>query len=137
MRRRIQLGVVRGLNRACLWVDEVAYRPAVVRLASRLPRWWNCQLAHLSMKLDDRWGTGYWDSDDAPPVPGGPCAACGRRAAWLVIGGDDEGDDYLGRHPVELCGWCRLEFSSPPENEEELERVLASARERSVSWRWR
>jgi hypothetical protein len=136
MQRRIKLGLVRGLNQACLWVDEVAYRPAVVKLTSPLPRWWNCQLAHASMGLDDRWGTGYWDSDEAPPAPGGPCDACGRRAAWLVVGGG-EGDEYLDRHPVELCGWCRLEFSSPPENQEELERLLTSARERSVSWHWR
>lgn len=149
MWRRAQLSVVRGLNRACLWVDEVAYRPAVVKLTAPLPRWWNCQLAHASMRLDDRWGTGYWDSDAAPPAPEGSCDACGRRAAWLVVGGpegegESEGDgsgldetDYLRRHPVRLCGWCRLEFSSPPETKAELDRVLALAGERSVSWRWR
>jgi hypothetical protein len=132
----MQLGLVRGLNQACLLVDEVAYRPAVVKLTSPLPRWWKCQLAQASMKLDDHWGVGYWDSDDAPPVPEGSCDACGRRAAWLVVG-EDEGDDYLDRQPIHLCGWCRLEWSSPPESEEEVDRVLASARERSVSWRWR
>lgn len=136
MRQRIQLDLVRGLNRACLWIDEVAYRPAVVKLASPLPRWWNCHLARLSMKLDDRWGTGYWDSGEAGPVPGGRCDACGRRAAWLVIGGDEEGEDYLACHPVETCGWCRLEFDSPPRNRAELERVLELAGEKSVSWRW-
>jgi hypothetical protein len=97
------------------------------------------------MRLDDRWGTEYWKSDAAPPAPDGPCDACGRRAAWLTIGGtytDEEivkgsDDDYLDRHPVQLCGWCKLEFSSPPENRVELDRILALAREQSVSWRWR
>jgi hypothetical protein len=142
MQRRIKLGLVRGMNRACLWVDEIAYRPAVMKLTNRLPRWWSCHLAHLSMKLDDRWGTGYWDSDEAGPVPGGPCAACGRRAAWLVIGGyeedeDEEGENYLARHPIEVCGWCRLESDSPIQNPAELERALDLAREKSISWRWR
>ncbi|HYG96424.1 MAG TPA: hypothetical protein VD741_04875 [Solirubrobacterales bacterium] len=144
----MQLRIVRALNQACVWVDEVAYRPAVVKLTRPLPRWWSCQLARASMKLDDRWGTGYWDSDEAPAVPGGPCDACGRRAAWLVYGGSYDGvedeepgelddGDYLDRHEVQLCGWCRLEFSSPPESKEELDRLLALSRERSVSWRWR
>jgi hypothetical protein len=136
MPRRLKLGFLRGLNRACLVVDEIAYRPAVVKLTEPLPRWWSCQFARASMWLDDRWGTGYWSSDEAPPAPEGLCDACGRRAAWLVVGGPG-GSDYLADHPVELCGWCRLEFSSPPENQVELDRVLARAREQSVSWRWR
>lgn len=146
IRRTTQLMTLGALNRICTWIDAVAYRPAVVKLTERLPRWWNCQLAHASMKLDDRWETGYWRSEAAPAAPNGPCDACGRRAAWLIVGGiEPEEDtelnvgepDYLERHPVQLCGWCRLDFVSPPESREELDRILADARERSVSWHWR
>jgi hypothetical protein len=132
--------VVNALNRACTLIDAVTYRPFIVKLTERLPRWWGCQLAHLSMRLDDRWGTGYWASDDAPAAPEGLCDACRRRPAWLVIGGveHEAGEaSYLERHPVQLCGWCRLEISSPPQSEQELNRILADARARSVSWRWR
>lgn len=147
-RRAVQLGIVRALNRMCLAVDEVLYRPAVVKLTQRLPRWWNCGLAHVSMKLDDRWGTGYWDSDAAPAAPNGPCDACGRRASWLVVGGVNAEDgaggpageqqgDYLAGHQVQLCGWCRLDTSTPPADRAALDRILAEARARSVSWSWR
>jgi hypothetical protein len=64
-----KLRLVRALNTACRAVDDVAYRPAVVRLTMPLPRWWNCELAHLSMRLDDHWGTGYWKGDIAPAAP--------------------------------------------------------------------
>jgi hypothetical protein len=132
------------MNRACTAVDAVAYRPAVVRLTRRLPVWWHCQLAHASMALDDRWGTGYWESDSAPPVPEGLCEACGRRAAWLTVGGthdeDDEEDgngDFLDDHLVNLCGWCQLDLSRRPRNRTELDAILAEAGERSIGWRWR
>jgi hypothetical protein len=32
-----------------MWIDEVAYRPAVVKVTMPLPRWWRCDLARLSM----------------------------------------------------------------------------------------
>jgi hypothetical protein len=134
--------VVRALNGACMLIDGFAYRPAVVKLTERLPRWWCCQLAHVSMKLDERWHTGFWSIDSSPPQPNGPCDACGRRARWLIVGGDDDGgeqdpNDYLTRHPVCLCSWCRLEFDSPPTTSEELRQLLIDARSRSVTWRWR
>lgn len=141
MRRAMRLWIVRTLGMLCTWIDAVAYRPAVVKLTAWLPRWWNCQLAHLSMRLDDRWGIGYWRSDQAPAAPNGPCDACGRRAAWLEIGGtepDEEpaaDDDYLQRHPIQVCGWCRLDPSVPIDNEADLVRALGDARARSVSWR--
>jgi hypothetical protein len=78
-------------------IDEVLYRPAVVKAFAWLPRWWLCELAKVSMALDDCWGVGYWD--EAGIAPGGPCEACGRRASIHVVGGlcDDEdpsdGDD--------------------------------------------
>lgn len=144
MRRRpLQLFAIRGLNLACTSVDAVAYRPFIVKLTEWLPRWWSCQLARLSMTLDDRWGTGFWTGSDAPPAPGGLCSACRRRAAWHVVGGTDQedesvpDDDYLAQHPVELCGWCQLDFSAPPSDYQELDRILSEARKRSVSWRWR
>jgi len=128
---------------ACTLIDQVVYRPAVVKATAWLPRWWNCQLAHLSMKLDDRWGTGFWESSAAPAAPNGPCDACGRRSAWLVLGGTEAGEDgdpdadYLATHEVKLCGWCKLDFSEPPADRGELDRMLADARARSVSWSWR
>jgi hypothetical protein len=137
--------VVGALNSACTAVDAVAYRPAVVRLSLPLPRWWSCQLARLSMRLNDRWGIGYWSSDIAPAAPEGLCDACHRRAAWLVVGGrdeDDDGDDrgaasFLTEHPVHLCGWCRIDRDAPIETAADLDRALARARQKSVAWTWR
>lgn len=146
-RRALELFVVRGLNQACDLVDSVAYRPAIVHLTRRLPLFWHCQLARASIALDERWGTGYWDSPGGPPVPEGLCDACRRRAAWLVIGGswdedelDDDGDedrDFLDEHPVHLCSWCHLDVASRPSNQVELDAILADAAERSIAWRWR
>jgi hypothetical protein len=137
-----KLLIVRALQVACTLVDDLAYRPLVVRLTGWMPRWWSCQLSHLSMKLDDRWHTGFWRSPDAPPIPEGLCDACGRRAAWLVVGGfsedpSDEPDDYLAQHPIYLCGWCRPDFPAPPRSRSDVELALAEARARSIAWRWR
>ncbi|MDX6622237.1 MAG: hypothetical protein QOE75_169 [Solirubrobacterales bacterium] len=147
-RRALELFVVRTVNQACDLVDSVAYRPAIVRLTRRLPFFWHCQLARASIALDERWGTGYWDSEGHPPVPEGLCDACGRRAAWLVVGGSwsedelDDGDeayepDFLDEHPVNLCSWCQLDIVSNPRTHAELDAVLTDAAERSFAWRWR
>jgi hypothetical protein len=141
----LRLMILRDLNGICTLIDEVAYRPIVVKLTERLPQWWSRQLAHLSMKLDDRWGAGYWESNAAPAAPNGPCEACGRRAAWLVIGatepdyGDDQDDvpDFLELHPIQVCGWCKPNFPSRPRGRADVDRALAEARALSVSWRWR
>lgn len=143
MDRKIKLSLVRLLIWLCGSIDAIAYRPAVVKGTLWLPRWWACHLAHASMRLDDRWGLGFWDSEEAPPAPDGPCDACKRRAAWMTVGGLEPGEapsedaTYLELHPVQLCGWCDLRFTSPPENPQELKRALEDARARSVSWRWR
>jgi hypothetical protein len=137
--------IVQALNTACTLVDGVACRPAVVRLTRPLPRWWNCELAHLSMRLDDRWGTGYWSSPYAPPAPAGRCEACRRRAAWLVVGGPlepellegEEDDLYLATHKVELCSWCRLADDAPIRTATDLERALRRAGDASIGWFWR
>ena len=63
--------IVSLLNLACTAIDAVPYRPVVVRLTRRLPRWWRCDLTRLSMFLDDHWNTGYWSGEDAPAAPGG------------------------------------------------------------------
>lgn len=117
-------------------LDVVLYRPAVVKAFLWLPRWWLCDLARLSMRLDDDWGTGYWEN--AVIVPGAPCEACGRRASIHVYGGPDPEigvHDYIEIHPVHVCGWCHLE--GPLMNEADVERELALARADSVAWRWR
>lgn len=141
--REIQIGLIRALNTACCGVDDVAYRPFVVKLTEGLPRWWRCDLAKLSMRLDEHWGTGYWESEKAPAVPGGLCEACRRRAAWTQVGGtypgleDEPPTTYLDSRPVYLCGWCSLDTSSEPRDEHDLEPILKAAGKRSVSWRWR
>lgn len=90
---KIQHFVVSGLEKADEIVDEVLYRPVVVRAFRWLPRWWQCDLAKLSMALDDRWSSGWWEN--AWIAPGGPCDACGRRASIHVLGGPyDEEDEY-------------------------------------------
>lgn len=134
-----QLRVVIALGWACTLIDWLAYRPAVVKLGTYVPRWWCCDLARLSMRLDDRWATGYWESPNAPPAPLSPCDACGRRGGWLVVGGSDEGKcshDYLAQHPVVLCGWCRPEFPEAPRTRDDVTRSLREAGERSISWAW-
>jgi hypothetical protein len=133
-------------------LDEVLYRPAVVKAFRWVPRWWLCDLAKLSLALDDRWGVGYWDQADI--VPGRPCEACGRRASIHVIGGpsDDESDEsdesdeahtereaggetFLDDRAVYLCGWCHVE--GPILSEHDLKRELDAAAQDSVAWRWR
>jgi hypothetical protein len=135
--------VVHGLNSACEAVDEVAYRPAVVRLTLPLPRWWRCELAQLSMWLDERWHLGWWDTSDGRTVaPGGLCDICHRRPANLEVGGSSEDlgveDDgrYMESHPLRVCFWCQLP-SGHIENDEQLAAAIADARTRSISWRWR
>lgn len=113
-------------------VDEVAYRPAVVKATERLPRWWRCDLAKLSRLLDERWSVGWWDED--VPVPRGLCEACGRRAAIHVYGGDG-GSGVLADQEVETCGWCNLEGRIL--TKDDLRIALRDARSRSVSWSWR
>jgi hypothetical protein len=67
-RERAKRLTVRVLNRLCELVDEVAYRPAVVKLTLRLPRWWRCDLARLATRLDERWPTGRCSDGAAPAV---------------------------------------------------------------------
>jgi len=113
-------------------------RPAVVKAFAWAPRWWQCDLAKLSCQLDDRWKVGYWDEFGRP---GPTCEVCGRRAAWLEIGGrDPEVDDpdehwFLDYRVVPLCSWCTLE--GPILNDDDLRQQFAAARAASVSWRWR
>jgi hypothetical protein len=96
------------------------------------------------MRLDERWGVGYWDSDRAPAAPVGLCEACGRRSAIFVIGGvdeefpeDDEEPTYLGDHPIHICGWCRIDSDMEVRNGADRQKALAEAGARSVGWRWR
>ncbi len=119
-------------------LDELLYRPAVVKAFMWLPRWWSCDLAKLSMALDDRWEARYWEETGI--VPGRLCEACGRRASIHVVGGrDDESEedreDFVDDRLVYLCGWCQLrgDIDSAPN----LDAALAEAREDSLSWRWR
>ena len=140
--------IVRALNGLCTWVDAVAYRPAVARFGSPLPHRWNCNLARLSMRLDDRWQTGYWDADYMIR-PGEPCEACGRRPALWVIGGyaDDpdleepveEGDDdyFIAHRLVHICGWCHLpQRDAPIATEGDLQLALKAAADQSLRWGW-
>jgi hypothetical protein len=133
----VRRSIVIAMVRADEALDEVLYRPAVVKAFMWLPRWWLCDLAKLSIALDHRWGVDYWNDDGI--WPGGPCDACGRRASIHVYGGlhqDEEPvGDYLDEHPVHVCGWCQL--CSPLANESDVQRELRQARARSVAWRWR
>jgi hypothetical protein len=132
------------LNAACCCVDEVAYRPAVVKATMPLPRWWRCELAKLSMHLDNRWQTGYWTENLLQPE--GCCDVCQRRSAWLLVGGDGDDeefqddprptDDFVAWHAVHVCGWCKPSLTGVT-NQAEWESALAAARQRSISWRWR
>jgi len=135
--------IVKGLDSACGLVDAVVYRPAVVRLTVRIPRWWRCELARSSEHLDDRWGTGYWGEFAAP---NGLFDVCQRRAAWLTVGGTDgdEDDDppdpdhYLAEHPLHTCSWCHVPPSAfPIESAADLAEAITLARARSLGWHWR
>lgn len=140
----LKLFIVKSLNHLCLLIDGVLYRPVVVLMGKRLPFWWNCAFGKMSVKLDDRWGLGYWKG----LMPGPPCAACGRRASTVYIGGwalepdyepepNDE-EDYLERYRVELCQWCFLDPKDYPiSSKKDLQKALDKAAAMSISWRWR
>ncbi len=146
VKNKIQLTVLRFLNAACNVVDAVAYRPAVVKLTLRIPHWWSCQLARLSVLLDERWGAGYWESENSPPMPNGLCDCCGRRAAWQYAGdyandpefadSDISANDYLAWHRVRLCTWCYPDLADI-NNQDDLEERFSVARDLSISWKWR
>jgi hypothetical protein len=94
------------------------------------------------MWLDDRWETGFWRGDDASAAPQGLCEACRRRAAWLVVGGNDDGfpmaeGSFIERRPVHTCARWSLEGAGAIEDEESLERALTAAGARSIAWRLR
>jgi hypothetical protein len=136
--------VIRAMALVDEALDEVLYRPVVVKALVWVPRWWLCDLAKFSRVLDDRWGVGCWE--EAWIAPGQACEACGRRASIHLIGGwaddpdDDEVDadhdtDVLAHRVVHLCGCCHVE--GPILNEEDLDRELQAAVHDSVSWRWR
>ena len=136
--------LVRALNSADAAVDDFAYRPAVVRMTLPLPRWWRCELAQLSIWLDERWHLGLWDTGDGLTVaPRGMCDICHRRPANLEVGGswedlgvEDDGS-YMQAHPLQVCSWCQLGPAAQIENDDQLAAAIADARKRSISWRWR
>lgn len=136
---RTQKRVVAGLDQACRIVDAIMYRPFMVKLTERLPAHWHCQLGAVSVALDDRWGTNYWDGMEPTEL----CEACGLRAAWLEIGGRyDEGDAdeldddwFMATRPVQICGWCKVDADATIENEEQLQTALARAKAQSVRWK--
>src|SRR5438874_3900705 len=99
MERKIaQRSLVAALALTDEAIDEVVYRPAVVRAFRWVPRWWLCDAAKVSMRLDDRWRTGWWGKH-RDVGPAGPCAACRRRAAVHVFDAPDGSE-------VAVCGWC-------------------------------
>jgi hypothetical protein len=133
--------VVATLAKADEIIDALAYRPAVVKAFTWLPRWWNCDLARMSIALDHRWGLGWWDEYG----PEGVCEACGRRAAWIVVGGWDEDllgprtaddDAFVDDRQVSLCGWCKFPQGPFPQTEGQLQEELRRARQDSIAWRW-
>ncbi len=132
--RKHLIGALEKMDEA---IDFILYRPAVVRAFRWLPRWWLCDLAKVSMRLDERWQTGWWDA--AGVWIGSPCEACHRRAAIHVVGGPHpDGQrvgDYLDGRPIRLCGWCKLDLR-PLLNEDEVQVALEMAAARSVAWRW-
>jgi hypothetical protein len=117
--------VVRSLAGLCRALDAATHRPAALKL---LPGARRCRLARLSVRLDERWGTGVWPEGVRHRMPLLPCSACYRRPAVRSIA-DDEG--WLRRHPVELCEWCELE-TTRFESAEQLVRELAAARRRTT-----
>src|SRR5438477_1695384 len=58
--------VVKALEKTDEALDWVLYRPAVVKAFLWVPRWWQCDLAKLSIRLDDRWGTGVHADEGLP-----------------------------------------------------------------------
>lgn len=130
--------IVRYLEVADRAIDWFAYRPAIVRLFLFLRRWWNCDLARLSIHLDDRWTTHYWTEDSWWPGP--LCEAWGRRTAWAYVDGLEDEDEPLGFYPdnqrIELCLWCDIGPTDALNSEADVQAALAAARNESVSWRW-
>jgi hypothetical protein len=83
--RVVRRAVVAGTARVDAALDWVLYRPAVVRATLAFPRWWRCDLAKVSMRLDDHWQLGWWAAEVRP---GGECAACTQRTAIFAYGGE-------------------------------------------------
>lgn len=119
-------------------VDWFAYRPAVVRLFLFLPRWWACDLVRRSVRLDERWGTGYWTDESWWPGP--LCEACGRRTAWAYVGGLDDDEEpygqYLDTRRIDPCLSCDIGPTEVLKSEPDVQAALKRARTSSVSWRW-
>ena len=129
MTQRSRATVLDVLNRADRIIDAFAYRPAVVRATRSWPRFWHCQLALWSQRLDRKWRTGYWK--DQPVTPEGLCAACHRRAAWLEYDFDLDDSTVV----IALCGWCKI--NDPVRSEADLAAALSGAASRSVRWSWK
>lgn len=132
--------ILASLERACNLADWIVYRPAIISATKRFPRWWRCDLARLSVWLDERWQTGYW----ADRGPGPMCTICQRRAAWLQVGGSwaeigpDDGGHFMEKHELHLCFWCSRSLPiGEITNQRELDDWIGAARRRSISWSWR
>jgi hypothetical protein len=129
--------IVAALDLACRVIDKVLYSPFVVRALRSMPWFWHCQLANVSIRLDDRWSTGHW----LGAFPDGLCEACQRRAAIFVIGSNDLEDDLeedleddleqssSTTNPIRICGYCKL--AVPISSPEDREREILAARRRS------
>jgi hypothetical protein len=76
--------LVRTLAKMDQGLDEILYRPAIVKAFVWMPRWWRCDLAKLSIALDQRWHVNWWTVDNA--WPGDLCEACRRRASIHAYG---------------------------------------------------
>ncbi len=145
----VRRGIVTALWRMDDYVDWILLRPVTVQLFSFLPRWWQCELAKLSERLDERWKTGVWNIQLDPNVNerlivGPVCDACRKRASSVTVGpmgegGDTEGHEqgFFDTHEIGLCSWCAPEFRDEGiESEADLQKELERVRDRTVSWRW-
>ena len=98
--------IVSSLNNACLLVDEVAYRPAVVWLTRPLPRWWQCELGRLAVWLSA-------PSDPGLPLP----ASVVRRHGEETVCRQNQ---MVPRGSASLVARNRAAAAIPPEGQVHL-----------------
>lgn len=96
----VEARTVASLAALCDPVDSLVYRwkHPLIRLIAHA---WNCRLARLSVGLDNRWHTGFWDGGRRP---GPPCEICLYRPSVDEITVERNGISG----PLYICAWCDI-----------------------------
>ena len=107
--------VIVVLRLLCGLFDRVFYSPLLIRAQKAIGRsspLWSCQLAKMSISIDERFGAKSWG--DFGPL--GLCQVCEWREAWLLVELDDV--DYVACYRCsQVVLECRDDEVEPTPNE--------------------